>query len=155
MQSKPKSYSRLVYGRAAAHVGQVGLHVAAEDAGVVRDDEGALDEPRLDGLQVVEVVFLLRVEQHEVHRAPQEGQHAERVAHDHLDAALEPGVLGVRLAELGEVRVVLDAREPAAARHVARDQDRRVAEERADLDAARGRVLGEEPLDHAPLLACR
>src|ERR1700757_533785 len=45
-----------------AHVIEVGLDVAAVDAGVIGDDQGALDEARLHRLQIVEIVFLLRVE---------------------------------------------------------------------------------------------
>src|SRR5262249_44423328 len=49
-----------------AHVLEVALHLAAIQARVVGDDKGALDEARLQGLQVVEVVFLLRVDEYEV-----------------------------------------------------------------------------------------
>src|SRR5215468_5023983 len=47
---------------ARAHVVEIRLDVAAEDARVVRDQERALDEARLDRLEVVEVVLFLRVE---------------------------------------------------------------------------------------------
>src|SRR5688500_11584713 len=44
---------------ARAHVLEVGLHVAAEHAGVVGHDQGAPAQARLHRAQVVEVVLLL------------------------------------------------------------------------------------------------
>jgi len=134
-----------------AHVLEERGDVAAEDAGVVGDDQRARRELRLELAQVVEVVLLGGIDEHEVEAAGQERHHAERVADDDLDAVVEPGGLRIELHELREVGIRLDARETAARRHRARDQDGRVAEERADLDPARRAVAVEQAPDHAAL----
>src|SRR4029453_17548992 len=73
---------------ALAHAVEIGLHVAAEHAGVVGDDQGVLDEPRLHRAEIVEVVFLPRVDQEEVHRAAQDRGDAKGTTHHHPHSTL-------------------------------------------------------------------
>jgi len=75
-------------------------HVAAEDPGVVGDDDGAGHELRLELAEVVEIVFLGGVDEGEVEASGQEREDPQRVAYDDPDALAEAGDLGVALDEL-------------------------------------------------------
>ena len=135
----------------AADVFEVRRDVPAVDAGVVGHDHGAVGQLRLQLTEVVEIVFLDRVDEHEVVAARQQRQRAERVAHDDLHLPAHARLLGIRLDESREVGVGLDAREPAARRQRTRDEDRRVPQQRADLDRARRPVAVDQAADDVAL----
>jgi hypothetical protein len=109
------------------------------------------DELRLELPEVVEIVFFLGVDEREVEAAGQERDDPQRVAGDHLHAAGQTGLGGVRPYQIGQERIRLDAREASARRHRAGDQDRRVAEQRAELDRARRPVTVQQPAQDAAL----
>src|SRR5215470_3458756 len=140
-----------VVAAARPNVLEVGGDLAAGDPGVVGDDGRAGHELGLELPQIVEVVRLLGVDEREVEAAGQERDGAQGVAGDDFDPPRETGLGGVRAHEIRQERIRLDARQPSSRRHRASDQDRRVAEQRAELDAARGTMPVEEPPDHAAL----
>src|SRR5512132_3210372 len=142
---------RVVAAGGVADVLEVARHFAAEDPGVVGDDDGARHELGLELAQVVEVVLFRGVDEDEVEASGQQRDGPQRVRDDDLHLAREPGFLDVALHELRQVRIRLDAGETAARRQRARDEDRRVAEQRADLEGARGAVAVEEAADEAAL----
>src|SRR5437867_2952030 len=140
-----------VVAAAGAHVLEIGRDLAARDARVVGYDDRPGHELGLELPEVVEVVRLLGVDEREVEAARQERDHAQRLAGDHLHPAGQAGLGGVGAHEVGQEGIRLDAGEPSARRHRARDQDRRVAEQRTQLDRARGPVAIEQPPEHAAL----
>src|SRR2546427_817322 len=140
-----------VVATAGPHVLEVGGDVAAEVARVVGDDDGAGDELRLELAEIVEVVLLGGIDEGEIEAARQERDHAQRVARDHLHAPVQARLGNVRPHEAGQEGIRLDTGEPAAGRHRAGDQDRRVTDQRTELDRARGPVAVEEPAQDSAL----
>ena len=70
-------------------------HLAALVHDVVREEQAALVEPRIDQVEESLVVLLPRVEEDEVERALELRDLLERVAGDDLDDVGEPGALDV------------------------------------------------------------
>src|SRR5438445_758134 len=141
----------VVTAAGGAHVFEVRRHFAAGDARVVGDDDRARHELRLELAHVVEVVLLFGVDEGEVEAAGQERDRPQRVAGHHLHSSGQPRLRDVRAHEPGQAGIRLDAREPALRWHGAGDQDRRVAEQRAELDGAGGTMTVEQPANDAAL----
>ena len=112
------------------------LEQLAEQVRVVAEHQPALAQVRDRPRAVLVVADLVGVDEDRVERPvrDQRGQHVDAGADDDRHAVGEPRRREVGAREVGVTRLVLDRPQVAAVADRARDVDRGVADERADLD---------------------